>query len=177
MTNQEQCRIKPSCLHEAFHFQRPSKDTQHPTTFPRPHDLHFSPCCHHCSLGLSHLHLLASAVALPQSILNTGARICLLKQGKLCHICAQNAPRASHLTRNESQDLHIGHQDPGPSLLLLILTSVPSLPIACSAPAMLTFGSFGWHILPPEVFRPLLNWLLRSLPHHLQVFAQMVPSP
>lgn len=80
-----------------------------------------------------------------------------------CYIGAQNALVASHLMRNKSRDPRIGHQGSGPPLLLFILTSVPPRPIARSAPAMLTFCSFGWDTLPPDVFHSSTGPLIHSL--------------
>lgn len=158
--NWELCRIKPSC----FHFQRPSKDTQHATTFPHLHDLHFFPSCHRCSPGSSHLVSLLLCPCLNTVYSQHRYQNLPLKIGQdSCHICAQNAPVASHLMRNKSRDLRIGHQGSRPPFLLLILTSVPPCPIARSAPAVLTFCSFGWNTLPPEVFHSSTGPLVHSL--------------
>lgn len=91
---------------------------------------------------------------------------------------------SSHVMQNNSLDPHIGHQGPRPSPLITSLTFILPLPIAHFAPATLTFlWSFCWNAHPLLIsgclwvlilwaFAPLAQW---SVPHHLPVFAQMLP--
>lgn len=76
----------------------------------------------------AHLHYCTWSPCSPQlSILNTGAWIGLLNEGRLCHVSAQNSPRASHLTQKRSSEPHTGHRSPQTLSSCYPLTSVPPL--------------------------------------------------
>lgn len=156
-----------------------SKDSQHPMTSHHPTtSIPFPATVTHCSPGLS--YLVSLLLLLPhQSILDTGARICLLKLVQIVsRLCSKLSSAFPLDAEYKSRSSYWPSRPSATPSFVTSLISIPPLLITHSAPATPTsFCSFCWNIFPSDVFGSLLNLPVRSLPHCLQVFPQMLPPP